>query len=179
MKYVKPLHEVEIETLQQMPAHHPSHRARMRAHSLLLSHQRSTIPQIARVYPVDPRRVSAWMERWQAWGLVGFYDRPRSGRPTICNAEEPHNVYASLEASPKDVQHVVEAMAHDTQQRVRTKTMQRLIKKCPIWKRSKKVPAHPPEPPQYRRGQEMIARLPARERQGAGALWYFDGAGFC
>jgi hypothetical protein len=69
-----------------MHAHHPSRRARMRAHSLLLSHQRYPIPQIARLYQVDPRRVSAWMVRWQAWGLVGLYDRPRSGRPAIFTA---------------------------------------------------------------------------------------------
>jgi len=50
MKYVTPLSDAEIETLHQMHAHHPSRRARMRAHSLLLSHQRYTIPQIARLY---------------------------------------------------------------------------------------------------------------------------------
>ena len=64
MKYVSPLSDAEIETLQQMHAHHPSRRARMRAHSLLLSHQRSTILHIARIYQGDPRRVSAWMDRW-------------------------------------------------------------------------------------------------------------------
>ncbi len=68
MKYVTPLSAAEIETLHQMQAQHPARRARMRAHSLLLRHQRSTIPQIARLYQVDQRRVSAWIERWQAWG---------------------------------------------------------------------------------------------------------------
>ncbi len=92
MKYVSPLSDVEIETLQQMHAHHPSRRARMRAHSLLLSHQCYTIPHIARIYQVDPRRVSAWIDRWQAWGLIGLYDRPRSGRPTIFTAEEQQTV---------------------------------------------------------------------------------------
>ena len=72
MKYVTSLNHVEIETLQQMHAYHPSRRARMRAHSLLLSHQRYTIPQIAHLYQVDQRRVSAWMARWQAWGFVGL-----------------------------------------------------------------------------------------------------------
>ena len=72
MKYVTPLSDAEIETWHQMHAHHPSRRARMRAHSLLLSHQRYAIPPIARIYQVDQRRVSAWMERWQAWGFVGL-----------------------------------------------------------------------------------------------------------
>ena len=44
MKYVTPLNDAEIETLRQMHAYHPSRRARMRAHSLLLSHQRYPHP---------------------------------------------------------------------------------------------------------------------------------------
>ena len=179
MKYVTSLNHVEIETLQQMHASHPSRRARMRAHSLLLSHQRYTIPQIARLYQVDQRRVSAWMARWQAWGFVGLYDRPRSGRPPIFHAEEQQNVYEYLDDSPKDIKKVVEAMEQKTSKRVSTKTIKRLIKKSHIWQRIKKSPAQPPEPQQYSRKQEMIARLHARESHGECALWYFDGAGFC
>ena len=72
MKYVTPLSDADIETLHQMHAQHPSRRARRRAHSLWLSPQRYTIPQIARLYQVDQRRGSAWMDRWQAWGVVGL-----------------------------------------------------------------------------------------------------------
>ena len=133
MKYVTPLSDAEITTLQQMHAYHPSRRARMRAYSLLLSHERYTIPHIARIYQVDPRRVSAWMDRWQDWGLVGLYDRPRSGRPPIFTAEEQQKVYEYLDDSPKDIKKVVEAMEQTTQQRVRTKTIKRLIKKSHIW----------------------------------------------
>ncbi len=49
MKYVTPFTDAELTTLQQRHAHHPSRRARMRAQSLLLSHQRSPIPPIARL----------------------------------------------------------------------------------------------------------------------------------
>src|SRR5215831_15770019 len=161
MKYVSPLSDAEIETLQQMHAPHPSRRARMRAHSLLLSHQHYTIPHIARLYQVDPRRVSAWMERWQAWGLVGLYDRPRSGRPALLTAEEQHTVSASLDDAPKDVKKVVEAMEQKTQKRVSTKTIKRLIKKSHIWKRLKKAPAPSPAPHQYSRSQALMARLHA------------------
>jgi Helix-turn-helix domain len=92
MQYVTALHPVEIETLQPLHAHHPSRRAHMRAPRLLLSHQRYPIPQLAHLYQVDQRRVSAWMARWQAWGLVGLSERPRSGRPPIFKAEEQPKV---------------------------------------------------------------------------------------
>ena len=166
MKYVTPLSDAEIETLQQMHAHHPSRRARMRAHSLLLSHQRYTIPHIARIYQVDQRRVSAWIDRWQAWGLVGLYDRPRSGRPPIFTAEEQQKVYEYLDDSPKDVKKVVEAMEQKTQKRVSTKTIKRFIKKSHIWKRIKKAPAQAPEPHKYSRSQAMIARLQPVKAKG-------------
>ena len=36
MKYVAPLTEIEIQTLHEMQSDHPTRRARMRAHSILL-----------------------------------------------------------------------------------------------------------------------------------------------
>ncbi len=122
--------------------------------------------------------MSAWIERWQAWGRVGLSDRPRSGRPAIFTADEQQQVYAALDDSPKDVKQVVEAMAQKTGKRVRTKTIKRFLKKSHRWQRSKKAPAQTPDPYRSTRGQEMIARLHARENRGECDLGYFDGAGF-
>jgi Homeodomain-like domain len=71
MKYVAPLRDAEIHTLHDMHRYHPSRRARMRAHSLRLSHQGDSLPHLAHVYQVDRRRVSPWLDRWQTMGLVG------------------------------------------------------------------------------------------------------------
>src|SRR4029453_2380225 len=88
MKYVPPLNDGEIHTLHEMHRYHPARRARMRAHSLLLSHQGCSIPHMARFYQGDPRSVSTWIDRWQTMGLVGLYDRPGSGRRPLLNDEE-------------------------------------------------------------------------------------------
>ena len=107
--------------------------------------------------------MSAWIERWQAWGLVGLYDRPRSGRPAIFNADEQQQVYAELDDSPKDVKQVVEAMAQRTGKRVSTKTIKRFLKKSHLWKRIKKaLPKHQTHTATTG-AQKMIARLQARE----------------
>jgi hypothetical protein len=68
MKFVKPLNTTEIATLQAMHGYHPSRRARMRAHCMLLSHQHYQLHEIARFYQVSRRRVSNWINRWHDWG---------------------------------------------------------------------------------------------------------------
>ena len=72
MKFVAPLNDVEIQTLTDMHRFHPSRRARMRAHGILLSHQGFSMRRIADIYQVSRYAVSAWIERWHSAGLVGL-----------------------------------------------------------------------------------------------------------
>src|SRR5262249_27146915 len=127
----------------------------------------------------DPRRVSAWVEGWQARGLVGLYDRPWGGRPPIFTMEEQQKVYEYLHNSPQNPKKIVEGMEHQTKKSVRTQTIKRLIKKSHIWQRIKQALAQPPAPHPYSRSPALIARLHVRESQGECALWYCDGTGFC
>ena len=126
MKFVKALNEAEIETLQQMHGHHPSRRARMRAHCLLLSHKRYKLKEIAQVYHVDHRRVSVWIDRWHDEGLVGLYDQPRSGRPPIYSDHEQTQVDHFLHLYPQDVKRVIEEMAIVKEQLPRLKHCERV-----------------------------------------------------
>src|SRR5262245_21859510 len=128
MKYVAPLTDVEIQTLQEMHRYHPSRRARMRAHSLLLSHQGVSMPQIARIYQVDYRSVSSWLDQWQARGLVGLYDQPGAGRRPTLSLDEQQKVQQYLQDSPKDVKKVVHQLEQETGKHVSTKTIK--LKRC-------------------------------------------------
>ena len=180
MKCVAPLSDMEIQTLTDMQHFHPSRRARMRAHGLLLSHQGFSMRRIAAVYQVSRYAVAEWLERWQSAGLVGLYDHPRSGRPPSLTPDEQHKVEQYLQEHPKDLKQVVHLLEQATQKRVRTKTINRLIKKNRyVWKRLRKTPAKSPEPAHYQRAQARIADWQARERAGEGDLWDFDASGLC
>jgi transposase len=180
MKYVAPLTDVEIQTLQEMQRYHPSRRARMRAHSLLLSHQGVSMPQIARIYQVDYRSVSSWIDHWQTRGLVGFYDQPGAGRRPTLSLDEQHKVQQYLQDSPKDLKKVVHQLEQETGKRVSTKTIKRLIKNNrDVWKRIRKAPAKAPDPHKDERSQVFMHQLQQREAVGECDLWYFDGTGFC
>lgn len=129
MKFVKPLTATEIATLQAMHGYHPSRRARMRAHCMLLSHQHYQLHEIARFYQVSRRRVSTWINRWHDWGLGGLYDQPRRGRSPIYSEQEQKQIDDALQRYPQDVKRIVEDMAQKTHKRVSAKTMKRYIKK--------------------------------------------------
>lgn len=179
MKCVAPLSDPDIQTLTDMPRLHPSRRARMRAHGILLRHQGFSLRRSAAVYQVARDAVAEWIERWQSAGLVGLSDHPRAGRPLRLTADAPPKVDQYLQDHPKDVQHVVHVLEQETNKRVRTKTIKRLIKKNrSVWKRLRKTPTKSPDPAQYQRAQARIAALPARARAGACALGYFDASGF-
>src|ERR671933_1486337 len=113
MKYVAPLRDDEIQTLHEMHRYHPSRRARMRAHSLLLSHQGIAMPQIARIYQVDYRSVSSWIDQWQTRGLVGFYDQLGAGRRPILSLDEQPKVQQYRQDSPKDLKQVVHQLEQE------------------------------------------------------------------
>jgi transposase len=126
---VTPLNEPEIQTLYEMHRYRPSSRARMRAHSLLLSHQGVSIPHIARISQVDRRSVSTWIDHWQTKGLVGFYDQPGAGRRPLLSVDEQHKVHQYLQQYPKDLKRVVHQLEQESHTRVSTKTIKRFIKK--------------------------------------------------
>jgi transposase len=92
MKYVTPLNDAAIQTLSDLHRSHPSRRARMRAPSLLLSHQGLAIPHIARISQVDRRSVASWIDRWQTQGFVGLYDHPGAGRRPTLSPDEQQKV---------------------------------------------------------------------------------------
>src|SRR2546428_8482055 len=103
MKWVAPLSDTEIQTLTDMQRFHPSRRARMRTHGLLLSHQGFSMRRIAAVYQVSRYAVAEWLEPWQNAGVVGLYDHPRSGRPPSLPPHAPHEGDHYLPEPPQEL----------------------------------------------------------------------------
>src|SRR6266851_218809 len=69
-----------------------------RIHFVLLRSRGYSLAQIAALYQIEERTVSHWRERYQAEGLAGLEDRPRSGRPRQAGAAA--TVSQCLDQSP-------------------------------------------------------------------------------
>ena len=66
MKFIKSLIEAEVITLEELFRNYPDHRARVRAHGILLSYRGFSISEIVKFYQVDRDTVSGWMNNWES-----------------------------------------------------------------------------------------------------------------
>ena len=80
MIYVRMPSDEELHELKRMTRQEIG-RVAQRAQMILLSAQRRTVPEIARIFDVEYKTVRKWMRRFNVAGPAGLYDEPRSGRP--------------------------------------------------------------------------------------------------
>jgi transposase len=114
VRYVRPLTEQQRALLENTMKIDTSHRARMRAHGLLLSSEGITIKAIAKIYHVDRDTVATWIKKWEKHGDKSLHDQPRSGRPTTLNAAEKELAKQYLTEEPRSLKNVAERLAQKT-----------------------------------------------------------------
>src|ERR1044071_2936815 len=104
MVRVRPLSEQERTELKR-GARREVGRVSERMHAVLLSARGYDIAQIASILEYDEATVRRWIERYEAEGLEGLQDRPRSGRPRSAEAAAQDTVRRAMEAGPEACGH--------------------------------------------------------------------------
>lgn len=99
MIYARQTTEDELRELRQMRRQGVG-RVSQRAHMILLSVERYSVPEIARIFHTSRATVRFWIRRFNAEGPVGLYDRPRSGRPRKVTAEVAHTLVELIQDDP-------------------------------------------------------------------------------
>lgn len=74
-----------------------------RSEIVWLAHERRSEATIARWARVTPPTVRLWVERFNAHGLAGLKDAPRSGRPRTYSAEQAGDVIALSLIDPRSL----------------------------------------------------------------------------
>ena len=179
MRYVQPLTENQRQTLDNIRKHDPSSRARMRAHSILLSSRRITIKDVAKIYQVDRDTVASWIKKWEQNGVESLYDKPRCGRPSKLTLEEKELAQQYIKEEPRCLKRVVERLSQKTAKRLSISSLKRLAKKARLrWKRVRKSLKSLRDPEEFAQCQRELEALQKQEDQGELDLYYFDESGF-
>jgi transposase len=179
VRYVRPLTEQQRALLESTMKNDASHRARMRAHGLLLSNAGITIKAIAKIYHVDRDTVSTWIKKWEKYGHKSLHDPPRSGRPTTLNATEKELAKQYIKEEPRSLKNVVERLAQKTAKRLSISSLKRLAKKARLrGKRVRKSLKSLRDPIAFAQCKRELEAWQKQEDQGKIDRYYFDESGF-
>jgi transposase len=99
MMYVRPLNDQERQELKRL-ARREVGRVSERIRMILLSSKGYSVPQIADVFECDEASVRAWIERFEAEGVKGLHDRPRSGRPRKADVVAQQCIRQTMQTQP-------------------------------------------------------------------------------
>jgi transposase len=179
VRYVRPLTEPQRALWESTMKHAASHRARMRAHGLLLSSEGITINAIAQIYHVDRDTGSTWIKKWEKHGTKSLHDQPLSGSPTTWNTTAKELAKQSIKEAPRSLKHVAERLAQKTAKRLSLSSWKRLAKKARLrWKRVRKSLQSLRAPLAFAQCKRELEAWQQQEEQGKIALYYCDEGGF-
>ena len=129
MKFAEPIPEEVRATLQEMYMKHPTFRCRQRAQAIMLSARGFTINQLRDILEVRRDTISDWLGRWESEGLLGLYDLPRTGRPSIYTDAEVGQLKTLVDDEPRQIKTAQIQLAEMTGKEASTSTLKRLLKK--------------------------------------------------
>jgi transposase len=128
-KFITTLSEEEHSKL--LENHQTSHnfRVRNRSHAILLSWERFSINEIAKICRVDRDTVSLWIDNWKEFKFEGLEDEEKPGRPAILSeAEQTKAVEIALQ-NPKFPARQLNQIKMETGKEISAWTLKKLLKK--------------------------------------------------
>lgn len=93
----------------------------------MLSHQGHTISQICKILSVTRETVPLGFDAWEAQGLEGLRDRPRTGRPAIYSHTERVRLLELVQEEPHQLKVVQARFQQETGKCAGTVTLERAL----------------------------------------------------
>jgi len=105
MVFVRTLQESERQQLKRL-ARREVGRVSERIRMILLSSRGYSVPQIAAIFECDEATVRQWITRFEAEGVDGLRDRPRSGRPRRADAAARAKIEQLIQTAPASLNYI-------------------------------------------------------------------------
>ena len=135
---VKPLTKEELAELDELYHRTKDVRVRTRVQIILLgAEENKTAPNIAKIVRLDEQTVRRWIKRFNAEGINGLYDEPKSGAPKRVTDAYRERLLIVVRRRPRSLdrpfslwtlQRLVDFMAEETGLRFSTETVRLILK---------------------------------------------------
>jgi len=101
VRYARQPTDQEWQQLDEM-TRQAAGRVALRAQLVLLSARGFTVPEIVDIQQTSEVTIYKWLDRFDAEGPAGLYDRPRSGRPSKVDPETEQVIDQTMTAPPTE-----------------------------------------------------------------------------
>jgi len=135
---VRPSTTEELSQLDETYRRTKNVRVRTRAQMILLAAEKEiTAPQIAKIVRQDEQTVRRWIKRFNAEGVTGLYDEPKSGAPKRVTEAYRERLLIVVRMRPRSLdqpyslwtlQRLVDFMTEETGLRFSTETVRLILK---------------------------------------------------
>ena len=129
MRFIENVSQETISMLQRIYKQSKHHRARQRAHCILLSFEGETAKELMHIFAVERLTIYHWFDAWESRRFAGLYDHAGRGRPPKLTETEQEKVHQYIAQHPQNMKKVIHLIEQETSKRVSTKTIKRLLKK--------------------------------------------------
>lgn len=178
-RYVQPLAEKDREVLSYLRDHGETPRIRRRAHAILLSDSGKSVSELAEIFGVRRNTVSSWLDRWEAEGLQGLGDAPRSGAPSKLTKAEIKKVVKLIKKHPHAPRQVLGEISKRIGKTISRSTLRRIARRFGLrWKRTRRSLKSKRDEDEFEKAKDELEELKEQHRVGDIDLYYFDEAGF-
>lgn len=159
-KFVTPLNNIQIQSLENLHKNHPSARVRMRAHSILLNSKSFNVNEIAAIYNVNRDSVSSWINSWEESGVEGLFEKPRSGAPSKLTESEIEIVKDIIINNSQSPKIILAKISERIDKTISMSTLKRIIKTSKLrWKRLRKSLKSKRDQKEFEKAQVEIDEL--------------------
>jgi transposase len=128
-KFIKTLLDQDYHQLIENYQTATNFRVRNRSHAILLSFEKHSVDEIARICRVHRNAVSRWINRWNELGLDSLEDVQRNGRPPILTVEEQAKAFEIAMRNPKFPHRQLSEIKAEIGKQISKFTLKDLIKK--------------------------------------------------
>lgn len=135
---IRPVTDQEIAELDKLYRRTKDVRLRTRSQMILLGiEEKLTAPQIAKIVRKNDYTVRRWIKRFNAEGINGLYDQPKSGAPAQVTDSYRARLLVVVRRRPRTLgqayslwtlQRLADFMAEETGLRFSTETVRRILK---------------------------------------------------
>ena len=139
---IREVDEAERKELDELYHQTKDVRIRTRVQIILLAaEQKMTVPQIVKIVRKDEQTVRRWIKRYNAEGIEGLFDAPRSGTPVKVTADYRAELIRVVRRRPRSLdlpyslwtlQRLADYMAEKMGLRVSTETIRLHLKAADI-----------------------------------------------